>query len=90
MENTKIKKNGEVLMRRADLFDYIEAIGEFKIPPWDNYHIAHRIRDKRNRVHARVCIREDDVNEESCREVIDYLNGNIAARKSIFVNFFAV
>ncbi len=34
---------------------------------------AHEIRKKRNLVHAKLCLKSHDVNENVCRQVIEYL-----------------
>ncbi|WP_270606677.1 hypothetical protein [Faecalimonas umbilicata] len=34
---------------------------------------AHEIRKKKNLVHAKLCLKSHDVNENVCRQVIEYL-----------------
>jgi tetrapyrrole methylase family protein/MazG family protein len=41
---------------------------------------AHEIRNKRNLVHAKLCMKSDDVNEETCRQVIEYLKDVLRTR----------
>ena len=68
--------------QRGDLIDYINAIKEINRPRWmveANY--AHTIRKKRNLVHAKLCLKEDvAINDETCKEVIDYLKQIILSR----------
>ena len=42
---------------------------------------AHKIRRKRNLVHAKLCLKEEeDINEELCKKVIDYLKHVLKTR----------
>lgn len=42
---------------------------------------AHKIRDKRNLVHAKLCLKKSaEINEETCNEVITYLKKIIESR----------
>jgi hypothetical protein len=41
---------------------------------------AHFIRQKRNLVHAKLCLKSEEINEMVCREVIDYLNDVLKTR----------
>ena len=41
---------------------------------------AHEIRKKRNLVHAKLCLKSDEINEAVCREVIGYLEDVIKTR----------
>lgn len=64
-ENNKIKN--------AVLKDYIDAIGVLKVPEWMEKEKANVIRSRRNLVHAKLCVKTNDVNEATCKQVIDYL-----------------
>lgn len=67
--------------KRADLIDYIDIIKEIQKPAWmEEAGKAHIIRQKRNLVHAKLCLKSDDINEAVCREVIDYLNDVLKTR----------
>ena len=67
--------------RRADLYDYINAIKYIEKPRWAHEaDMAHTIRKKRNLVHAKLCISSHDVNEETARMVIEYLDQVLRTR----------
>lgn len=67
--------------KRADLIDYINEIKYIERPHWiDEATKAHEIRKKRNLVHAKLGINSDEINEETCRMVIDYLRDVIKTR----------
>lgn len=67
--------------KRADLIDYINEIKYIEKPRWvKEADMAHKIRKKRNLVHARLCISEGAVGEESARMVIDYLEQVLKTR----------
>ncbi|MBR0099826.1 MAG: hypothetical protein IJP90_08940 [Treponema sp.] len=67
--------------RRADLKDYIDAIQELKKPSWfDAARKATEIRKKRNLIHAKLYINDDDISKETCTQVIDYLEYVINTR----------
>lgn len=67
--------------KRADLIDYINEIKYIERPHWiDEATKAHEIRKKRNLVHAKLGINSDEINEDSCRMVIDYLRDVIKTR----------
>ncbi|OQB15022.1 MAG: hypothetical protein BWY15_00837 [Firmicutes bacterium ADurb.Bin193] len=67
--------------KRADLIDYINAIREIKKPDWmDEADKAHKIRSKRNLVHAKLCMKTDEINENICVQVIGYLKDVISTR----------
>ena len=54
--------------------DYINEIRYIERPYWnDEASKAHEIRRKRNLVHAKLGIDSNEINEETCRIVIDYL-----------------
>lgn len=67
---------------RADLADYIDEIRDIKRPEWmEEAEEAHKIRDKRNLVHAKLCLKKSaEINEETCNEVITYLKKIIESR----------
>lgn len=78
-EDYYIVKNGR--RQRADLIDYINEIKYIKRPDWmETADKAHKIRQKRNLVHARLCLRSDEINEAVCREVISYLSDVLKTR----------
>lgn len=68
--------------KRAELIDYIDAVAEIKKPAWmEEQSKAHHIRDKRNMVHAKLCMkRNKQINQETCKQVIDYLIEIISTR----------
>ena len=67
--------------KRADLIDYINEIKYIEKPRWvKEADMAHKIRKKRNLVHAQLCISEGAVGEESARMVIDYLEQVLKTR----------
>lgn len=67
--------------KRADLIDYINIIKEIQKPAWmEEADKAHFIRQKRNLVHAKLCLKSEEINEMVCREVIDYLNDVLKTR----------
>lgn len=74
-----VDRNGRE--KRADLIDYINEIKYLHRPRWvEEAEKAHEIRKKRNLVHAKLCLRSDDINEEVCREVISYLEDVLKTR----------
>ena len=68
--------------RRADLADYIDEIRDIKRPKWMvEAEEAHKIRDKRNLVHAKLCLkRSAEINDDTCKKVIEYLKHIIESR----------
>ncbi len=67
--------------KRADLVDYINEIKYIKRPRWiDEANKAHEIRKKRNLVHAKLCIDSTVINEQMCRDVIEYLEDVLSTR----------
>ena len=68
-------------LKRADLVDYINEIEYIERPHWmEEASKAHKIRKKRNLVHAKLCIKSDEINEEVCKQVIDYLKDVLKTR----------
>lgn len=73
------KRDGKT--KKADLVDYIKAIEYIERPNWmEEANKAHEIRKKRNLVHAKLCLKSDDINENVCRQVIEYLNDVLKTR----------
>ncbi len=67
--------------KRADLAHYIDEIKYIKRPEWmEEANKAHEIRKKRNLVHAKLCMKEDVIDEESCKQVIEYLRDVLRTR----------
>lgn len=79
-ERMRVNRNGR--WKDADLIDYIDEIEVLKRPSWaKGAERAHIIRKKRNLVHANVVINsQEEINESSCREVINYLKYVIETR----------
>lgn len=73
------RKSGK--MKPAALIDYINEIKYLERPRWmKEADMAHQIRKKRNLVHAKLCIAADEVNEETARMVIEYLDKVLRTR----------
>lgn len=67
--------------KEAGLADYIDEIKELARPAWMKSREAHEIRKKRNLVHAKLCMNDStEINEQTCREVIQYLKEVIETR----------
>ena len=67
--------------KEAGLADYIDEIKELARPAWMKADEAHKIRKKRNLVHAKLCMSDTtEINEQTCREVIQYLKDVIETR----------
>lgn len=66
----------------ANLADYIDEIRDIKRPEWmDEAKGAHKIRKKRNLVHAKLCLKENvQIDAKLCDEVIGYLKKIIESR----------
>ena len=60
----------------------IERITMLRTPDWmEESNKANKIRENRNLVHAKLCLKEcRKINEELCREVIGYLEDVIRSR----------
>ena len=87
-EEEYIDHNG----KQGTLAIYIRDIKYLKKPEWmDEAEKAYAIKDKRNQVHAKLCLKSDEINEDICRKVIGYLedvlktrNGRRPAKKRYF------
>lgn len=68
--------------KKADLADYIDEIRDIKKPSWMQEAMdAHTIREKRNLVHAKLCLKNSvKIDEKLCRNVMEYLNNIISSR----------
>ena len=77
-ENPYIK-NGK---QKDTLYEYIKSIEEINHPDWmKESEKALVIKDKRNLVHAKLCLNSNvSIDEKICREVITYLKEIIDAR----------
>jgi len=74
-------KRNEPIMKRADLIDYIKELKILKNPEWDlGYEQADKIRKKRNLVHAKLFVNENEISKETCTQIIDYLTYVIQTR----------
>ncbi len=82
MENYKVLRGKN--KKRADLYDYIKkikSIKESKGSDWnDEESKANQIREKRNLVHAKLGINSDEINEKTCRSIIEDLRCIIKSR----------
>ena len=68
--------------KEVTLINIINEIKFLNQPTWDMAaDDAHKIRRKRNLVHAKLCLKEEeDINEELCKKVIDYLKHVLKTR----------
>lgn len=72
--------------KRAGLSDYINEIKYIEQPNWmAEAKKAHEIREKRNLVHAKLCLKSDEINEKVCRQVVSYLE-DVLKTRGIFQN----
>ncbi|HHY29069.1 MAG TPA: hypothetical protein GX523_20435 [Desulfitobacterium dehalogenans] len=73
--------------KHDNLLSYINAVKELEAPKWvQEAQMAHDIRKKRNLVHAKLGIDSDEVNEETCKMVIEYLEKVIGTRAGTSIN----
>ncbi len=80
--SVKDKRTGKY--RKANLCDYINEIKYIERPNWMiQADKAHEIRKKRNLVHAKLCLKSDDINEKVCQEVIVYLKDILKTRETL-------
>ncbi len=74
-------KNGNT--KDATLENMIDEIEELEKPDWaEEAKCAHKIKYMRNRIHADLCIRTQDVNEQAARMVIECLDKVLRTRGS--------
>lgn len=76
-----IAKDGS--KRKMGLDYYISKVAKISTPPWmqEMKNNANSIKDKRNLVHAKLCLRDDvKINDETCKDVISYLKEIIKVR----------
>ena len=68
--------------RLANLADYINMIDEIKKPDWMKEAVkAHEIREQRNKVHAKLCLNDEEkIDAKLCEKVIKYLSQIIKTR----------
>ena len=67
--------------KHGTLAIYIRDIKHLKRPGWiDESEKAHTIRERRNQVHAKLCLKSEEITEELCREVIGYLSDVLKTR----------
>lgn len=78
----KVDDNGNHILRYANLADYINELRKIKKPSWmEEASEAHLIREKRNLVHAKVCLKENvAIDEDACKQVLHYLGHIIESR----------
>lgn len=77
------KADGTVKWEKKEQLNvYIDQIKEIERPDWmEPSEKAHFIRESRNSVHAKVCLkREIGINAETCSKVITYLKDIIDTR----------
>ena len=80
-ENEYIITKRDGSTKRADLIDYINEIKYIERPNWMlEAEKAHEIRKKRNLVHAKLCLKTDEINEIVCNQVIEYLKDVLKTR----------
>lgn len=66
---------------KGTLAIYIRDIKYLKRPGWiEEADKAHLIKDKRNQVHAKLCLKSDEINEDLCRQVVGYLSDVLKTR----------
>lgn len=77
------KKDGST--GKADLADYIYLLYKEYEPKWNRTSKkAHMIREKRNRVHVKVCLsKTEDITKELCLEIIDNLKEIVESREKM-------
>jgi len=83
-KKTYMVKDDKGKDKPADLNDYINEIKYIERPHWmEEANKAHAIRKKRNLVHAKLCMKSNEINEEVCREVIGYLKDVLKTRGAV-------
>ena len=68
--------------KREQLNVYIDQIKEIERPDWmEPSEKAHFIRESRNSVHAKVCLKKEiGINQDTCEKVINYLKDIVESR----------
>ena len=68
--------------KKEQLYVYIDQIKEIEKPDWmESSEKAHYIRNKRNLVHFKVCLKSEiEINEDICKKVIGYLRDIVNTR----------
>lgn len=80
-KTTYINKEGKECIAGLDY--YINKIAKISTPPWMKQmkENAFTIKNKRNLVHAKLCLKDDvQINEETCKNVITFLKEIIRQR----------
>lgn len=66
---------------KGTLAIYIRDIKYLKRPKWiSEAEKAYAIKEKRNQVHAKLCLKSENITEDLCREIIGYLKDVIKTR----------
>lgn len=72
--------------KEGTLAIYIRDIKYIKRPNWmEEADKAYAIKDNRNKVHAKLCIKANDINEDLCRQVVKYLEDVLKTRRGKMV-----
>lgn len=72
--------------KEGTLAIYIRDIKYIKRPNWMvEADKAYAIKDNRNKVHAKLCIKANDINEDLCRQVVGYLEDVLKTRRGKMV-----
>lgn len=91
---SRTNEKGQVIRVPGVLADYINEIAEINRPDWmEEAKKAHIIRDRRNWVHAKCCLKEDvNIDGHICREVIEFLESIINTRyhKKYGINYVKI
>lgn len=68
--------------KEGTLAIYIRDIKNIKRPHWRDAAVkAYLIKENRNKVHAKICIKDNDISEDLCRQVMGYLEDVLKTRK---------
>ena len=72
--------------KEGTLAIYIRDVKYIKRPNWmEEADKAYAIKDNRNKVHAKLCIKANDINEDLCRQVVGYLEDVLKTRRGKMV-----
>ncbi len=72
--------------KEGTLAIYIRDIKYIKRPHWmEEADKAYTIKENRNKVHAKLCIKANDINEDLCRQVVGYLEDVLKTRRGKMV-----